>query len=73
MKTWLGSPGNQGRAMLEDMKTHGQGRVFHPQETMPDPDVPCPRCNCFMVLIAEHAFMELWECPQCGYLERIKQ
>jgi ribosomal protein S27AE len=59
--------------MLEDMKAHVHGTVFQPQETMTDHDAPCPRCKWFMVLIAEHAFMELWECPQCGYLERVKQ
>jgi ribosomal protein S27AE len=68
---WLGSPGNQGRAMLEDMKTHSEGNVYMDDTT--DPEHPCHRCEYSMVCIAEHAFMELWECPQCGYLERVKQ
>lgn len=33
----------------------------------------CPRCGNPLDMIAEHAFMELWECAQCGYTKRVKQ
>jgi ribosomal protein S27AE len=69
---WLGSPGNAGRAMLEDMMNHSEGTVYL-DDDKGDSEHPCHKCEYSMVLIAEHAFMELWECPQCGYLERVRQ
>lgn len=28
----------------------------------------CPRCGYPLLLIAEHALVELYECKQCGYM-----
>lgn len=33
----------------------------------------CPRCGTPLYLVAEHAFMELWKCAQCGYVKKVKQ
>jgi ribosomal protein S27AE len=33
----------------------------------------CPRCGNTLLLVAEHAFAELWECAQCGYSKQVKQ
>lgn len=33
----------------------------------------CPRCGYPLMLIAEHAFSEVYECKQCGYMKQVKQ
>ena len=68
--TWLGSPGNRVRAVVEDLRIsvcavvydEPQGKVYQ-----------CPRCGCPLLQVDEHAFAYLLECPQCEYAKRIKQ
>jgi ribosomal protein S27AE len=55
---------NAARAKVEDAKVmdEPQGKTWQ-----------CPRCGNPLDLVAEHAFLELWECAQCGYSKKVKQ
>ena len=67
---WLGSPGNRVRAVVEDLRMSVYAVVYDEPQGQ---TYQCPRCGSPLLLVSEHAFMEIWECAQCGYSNKVKQ
>lgn len=57
----------QERTELRPAKLDGLRRLYG------ENTYQCPRCGYPLLLIAEHAFSELYECKQCGYTKQVKQ